>query len=201
MNKLVLSLTIGAVALLAACSEEKKEIKEETAPKVQAVDTKGLKIAYYYSDSLKTGFKYYAQEDSRMTKKGQAFQNEMIARQRKVEEMASTYDKYMREGTVTGIELQNLENEIRRKQQELMNMQQNRGAALEKETNEALEVLSKKIEVAGKKYCEKYGIDMLLIHGPGGQINFISDKMNVTQSFIEFLNAEQEKTEQALKGN
>lgn len=106
----------------------------------------------------------------------------------------------MREGTATGEQIQNLENEIMRRRQELMDMQQRRGAALEKETNEALQVLSKKIEVAGKKYCEKYGIDMLLIHGQGGQINFIDEKMNVTQSFIDFLNAEQEKTDAELSG-
>lgn len=200
MKKLMLGCVIGSIALLSACGEDKKEVKEESAPTVQTVDTKGLKIAFYYSDSLKTGFKYYAQEDARMTKKGQAFQNEMMSRQRKLEEMAATYEKFMREGTVTGQDLQKLENDIMTRREQLMALQQNRGAALEKETNEALEVLSKKIEAAGKKYCKKYGIDLLLIHGAGGQINFVSEKMNATKSFIEFLNAEQQKTDQALKG-
>lgn len=177
-----------------ACSDKKEEpkAKEETPPVVPTVSSKELKIAFYYSDSLKEGFTYYKNEDARITKKGEAFQNEMIAKQRTLEQMAANYDKYMREGTATGEQLQNLENDIMRKREQLMTLQQSKGAQLEKETNEALTVLSKRIEVAGKKYCEKYGIDVLLIHGQGGQINFINSKMDVTKSFIEFLNHEQE---------
>lgn len=201
MKKFLFAASIVTGLVVVGCNDSaKKEVKEEAAPVVPVVNPKGLKIAFYYSDSLKNGFKYYKQEDARITKKGRDFENELMFRQKKLEEMAANYDKYMREGTATGEQIQNLENEIMRKRQELMNLQQNRGGALEKETNEALQVLSKKIEVAGKKYCEKYGIDMLLIHGQGGQINFIDEKMNVTQSFIDFLNAEQEKTEAELSG-
>jgi len=183
-----------------ACSDKKEEPKtqEEKAPVVPVVSSKGLKIAFYYSDSLKEGFTYYKNEDARITKKGEAFQNEMLAKQRVLEQKAQNYEKYMREGTMRGEELQVLENEIMRMREQLMNQQQTRGAQLEKETNEALTVLSKKIEVAGKKYCEKYGIDVLLIHGQGGQINFINDKMNVTSSFIDFLNHEQEVMDKDL---
>ena len=183
-----------------ACSDKKEDpkTKEETAPVVPVVDSKGLKIAFYYSDSLKEGFTYYKNEDARITKKGEAFQNEMMAKQRALEQKAANYEKYMREGTMTGADMQNLENDIMRMREQLMNQQQTKGAQLEKETNEALTVLGKKIEVAGKKYCEKYGIDVLLIHGQGGQINFINDKMNVTQSFIDFLNHEQEVMDKDL---
>src|SRR5690606_37544891 len=114
------------------------------------------------------------------------------------EQMAANYDRYLKEGTMTGADLQNLENEIMRKRDQLMSLQQTKGAQLESETNEALEVLTKRIDVAGKKYCEKYGIDILLKHGPGGQINFINEKMDVTQSFIEFLNNEQAEMDKAL---
>lgn len=183
-----------------ACSDKKEEAKtkEENPPVVPTVDSKGLKIAFYYSDSLKEGFTYYKNEDARITKKGEIFQNELITKQRSLEQKAQNYEKYMREGTMTGADMQSLENEIVRLREQLMNMQQTRGAQLEKETGEALTVLSKKIEVAGKKYCEKYGIDVLLIHGQGGQINFISEKMNVTRSFIDFLNHEQEMMDKDL---
>lgn len=186
-------ITLSLITVAVACSEKKTspKVKPETQPTVQAVDTKGLKIAFYYSDSLKNGYTYYKNEDARITKKGESFQNEMMAKQRSLEQMAANYDKYMREGTMTGADLQNLENEIIRKRDQLMQMQQTRGAELEKETTEALDVLTKKIDVAGKKYCEKYGIDILLKHGPGGQINFVNEKMDVTKSFIEFLNNEQ----------
>lgn len=195
----ILILTLVLCASLLSCSEKKDNApKNETTPVVPVVDTKGLKIAFYYTDSLKNGYLYYKNEDARITKKGEAFQSEMIARQRNLEQMAANYDRYLKEGTMTGADLQNLENEIMRKRDQLMSLQQTKGAQLESETNEALEVLTKRIDVAGKKYCEKYGIDILLKHGPGGQINFINEKMDVTQSFIEFLNNEQAEMDKAL---
>lgn len=189
----VTGLILGLSTL--GCSDKKgseEKAQEEKAPVVPVVNSKGLKIAFYYSDSLKEGFTYYKKEDARITKKGEAFQNEMLSKQRALEQKAQNYEKYMREGTLTGADMQNLENEIMRMREQLMSQQQTKGAQLEKETNEALTVLGKKIEVAGKKYCEKYGIDILLIHGQGGQINFINEKMDVTRSFIDFLNHEQE---------
>lgn len=191
------SLVIGATVL--SCSESKKEqFKAEKAPSVPTVNPKGLKIAYYYSDSLKTGFRYFKNEDDRLTKKGKAFENELMARQRALEGLQARFQERYQQGTASPEEMMSLENEIKRKNQQLLQYQQNQGGALEKETSESLTALSKKIEAAGKKYCEKYGIDMLLIHGQGGQINFINEKMNVTQSFVDFLNHEQEQLEKDM---
>lgn len=186
---------------LTACSQDKKtetKTKEEQAPTVPTVDSKGLKIAFYYSDSLKSGFTYFKNEDERLTKKGKAFENELMSRQKALESLQVRFQERYQQGTATPEEMMGLENEIKRKNQQLLSYQQSQGGALEKETSESLTALSKKIEVAGKKYCEKYGIDILLIHGQGGQINFINEKMNVTQSFIDFLNHEQELLEKDM---
>jgi acetylglutamate kinase len=48
-------------------------------------------------------------------------------------------------------------------------------------------------------YSEKNNIDILLIHGAGGQLNFINEKMNVTSDFIRFLNENQANIEKDLK--
>ncbi len=199
MNKLTfLALSSALFLMVSSCGDEKKTdktLKEETAPSIKPVDPNKLRIAYYYSDSLREGFTFYKIEDGRITKKGEALQNQMISLERAIQELGARYEQYMREETATPAEVQKLENEANRKREQYASLQSNQGAALEKETSETLTALSKKIEAAGKKYCEKYGIDMLLIHGSGGQINFINEKMNVTQSFIDFLNAEQAKME------
>lgn len=191
-----LALAIGIA--FTSCSEDKKVVKEETKPEVQTVNTDGLKIAFYYSDSLRTGFTYYNNEDARLTKKGENYQKDMTSRQRNLEELSARYQQYVQEGTVTGEQLQKLENEIKRKQEQFMMLQQTKGAELEKETNESLTTISKKVEAAGKRYCAKYGIDILLIQGPGGQINFINKRMDVTSSFVQFLNNEHEQLEKDM---
>jgi hypothetical protein len=68
-NGIVVMVTM---ALIVACGE--KEVKKEnTVPKVEVRDMKGLKIAYYNSDSLKTLFTYYKEQDAIVTKKQKAF--------------------------------------------------------------------------------------------------------------------------------
>src|SRR5687767_2580161 len=91
---LILGLTTFACSDKKGSSEAEKT-KEEQAPVVPVVDSKGLKIAFYYSDSLKNGFTYYKNEDARITKKGEAFQNEMMSKQRTLEQKAQNYEKYM----------------------------------------------------------------------------------------------------------
>jgi Skp family chaperone for outer membrane proteins len=155
----VIGFVVGTT--ISACSETKKDqFKPEKAPTVPTVNPKGLKIAFYYSDSLKTGFKYFKNEDDRLTKKGKAFENELMSRQRALEGLQARFQERYQQGTASPEEMMNLENEIKRKNQQLLQFQQNQGGALEKETSESLTSLSKKIEAAGKKYCEKYKSDI-----------------------------------------
>ena len=190
--KYVTLITCALSLSLTACSDaSKEEVKEEKAPNVPIVKTDGLKIAFYYSDSLRSGYEYYKKEDERITNKGKAFENSMMARQKELVDMENRFNAHIKNGTASGEELSKMEKEIMRKRDQFMQYQQTQGANLEKETSESLTAISKKIEAAGKKYCQKYKIDMLLIHGPGGQINYIDGQMDVTQSFIDFLNNEQ----------
>lgn len=190
MNRLIFPLIVLLVAV--ACGEKKPEKKEEQAPNVPIVKTDGLKIAYYYSDSLRTGFDYYKSQDERITAKGKNLEQTLMNRQKAIIDMEQRFQNHIKNGTASGEELQKMENELLRKKEQFMQFQQQEGAKLEKETADVLTAISKKIEAAGKKYCEKYKIDMLLIHGAGGQINYINGQMDVTKSFIDFLNNEQE---------
>ena len=83
-------------------------------------------------------------------------------------------------------------------QSELMQYQQTEGARIEKQTFKSLEAINKKVELWGKKYCEKHHIDLLLIQGEGGQINYVNKKMDVTRSFIDYLNYEQQQLEKDM---
>jgi hypothetical protein len=71
---------LAAGILLASCGDDKKtdEVKTETAPTVQSVDTKGLKIAYYYMDSLKNNFTYYKNEEARINQKSKKVKNLIV---------------------------------------------------------------------------------------------------------------------------
>ena len=72
---------------------------------------------------------------------------------------------------------------------------ENNNSKLEKETVDLLNVIGKKIEAAGKKYCEKHKIDLLLVQSTGSQFNYVNPTMDVTKEFVAFLNQEQETIE------
>jgi acetylglutamate kinase len=83
-------------------------------------------------------------------------------------------------------------------QNQIMQYQQTEGAKIEELAMKSLETVNKKIEALGKKYCEKHQIDILLMHGAGGQINYINERMDVTTEFVNFLNENQAQIEKEL---
>ena len=83
-------------------------------------------------------------------------------------------------------------------EQEIVQYQQREGAKLEGDMLKKLEEINKKLEAFGKMFSEKNGIDILMAYSSGQQINYIQPNMNVSTSFIEFLNSEQKKLEEGL---
>ncbi|MCE3294458.1 MAG: outer rane chaperone Skp (OmpH) [Crocinitomicaceae bacterium] len=189
-------LTALLAAAVASCGEKTKE-KENTTPDVPTIKN-GLKIAYYIQDSLKSQFDYYREQDSVTKVKQTKFQKELERRQRSLQEYILKNDERAKSGQLSNYEIQSIQQEAQRREQELYQYQQTQGTKIEEETVEILDVLTKRIEAAGKKYCEKHNIDLLLIHGAGGQINFINSSMDVTKEFIAYLNEHQAEIETDL---
>lgn len=191
-------LGLALLALLSACGGKEKE-KENTTPNVPVIKN-GLKIAFYVQDSLKTGFDYYREMDSSTKIKQTKFQNELEKRQRSLQDYVMKNENLAKSGQLSQLEIQNVQMEAQRREQALYQYQQTEGSKIEEETVEILEVLTKRIEAAGKDYCKKHNIDLLLIHGPGGQINYINESMDVTKEFIAYLNEHQSEIESTVGG-
>ncbi len=186
--------------LLQSCSN--KETKENPADKNPTVITrydKNLVIAYYHQDSLKERFDYYKKEDQVITRKQKLFESEMKRRGKELEDYVRRNDEKARNGLLSQNEIMQIQQKAQIMEQELMQYQQTQAAKIEEESVKKLEAITKKIETLGKMYSEKNNIDILLIHGAGGQLNFINEKMNVTADFIRFLNENQASIEKDLK--
>jgi outer membrane protein len=160
---------------------------------------KGLKIAYYSSDSLKVYFDYFKNEEAIVTKKQEKFQKEVQRRQNEYQNFILRNNERLRSGMLSENDQMQIQQKAQQMEAALMQYQQEEGGKLEKETMEKLEVIGKKIEVFGKQFSEENGIDLLLIHGQGGQINYINSAMDVTKEFTAFLNEKQSEIEKDLK--
>lgn len=186
--------------LLLSCNDaKKKDAEADKNPTVITRYDKSLVIAYYHQDSLKERFDYYKKEDQVITRKQKTFEAEMKRRGKELEDYVRRNDEKARNGLLSQNEIMQIQQKAQTMEQELMQYQQTQAAKIEEESVKKLEAITKKIETLGKMYSEKNNIDILLIHGAGGQLNFINEKMNVTSDFIRFLNENQANIEKDLK--
>jgi outer membrane protein len=203
LNKLLVMKLFYASCLgflLLSCNDaKKKDAEADKNPPVITRYDKSLVIAYYHQDSLKEGFDYYKKEDQVITRKQKTFEAEMKRRGKELEDYVRRNDEKARNGLLSQNEIMQIQQKAQTMEQELMQYQQAQAAKIEEESVKKLEAITKKIETLGKMYSEKNNIDILLIHGAGGQLNFINEKMNVTSDFIRFLNENQANIEKDLK--
>jgi len=192
-------LIFGLLAINVACTSKTETKVKVIEPQVQPRVMGELKIAYYNSDSLKTGFTYFKNEEAIVTKQQAAFEKEVQKRTKAYQDFILQSNENLKKGLLSENEQMQLQQKAQQMESSLMQYQQQEGARLEKLTVSKLEAISKKIESFGKDFSKANQIDVLLIHGPGGQINFIDESMNVTAAFISYLNAHQSDIEKALK--
>jgi Skp family chaperone for outer membrane proteins len=182
---------------ISACSSP-APVKKDTTPKVPTTRLDGLKIAYYANDSLKKYFDYFKREEATAEKIQKRFETELKKRNKVYEDYIIKKDQEARSGLLSQNEIAMVQQKAQQMQNELMQYQQTEGQRIEEQTMKSLEAINKKVELWGKKYCEKHHIDLLLIQGQGGQINYINKEMDVTKAFINFLNENQSQIEKEL---
>jgi Skp family chaperone for outer membrane proteins len=193
--KKITGIAFGVALTTLACTEKKVE-KEvvDTKPSIPTIRENGLKIAFYNQDSLKNGFDFYKQMDNLVKNKQISFQKQLEKKQMDLQSYLVTNDELAKRGQLSDLQMQNIQAEAQKKEQEIYVFQQNQGGAIEKQTVELMDKIYKKIEAASKKYCELHHIDMLLVQASGSQFNYINPTMDVTKEFIGFLNQEHEKS-------
>ncbi|MFM6936052.1 MAG: OmpH family outer membrane protein [Flavobacteriales bacterium] len=196
---ILLGATMIGMTLFSSCGEKKSAPKKETTPKVEVRSLDGLKIAYYSNDSIKAHFEYFKKEEAILKKKQKAFEAEVERRTKAYEAFITKKDAEARGGLLSNNEINQVQQRAQEMQNQIMQYQQTEGAKLEEQGMKSLESVNKKIEALGKKYCEKHHIDLLLMHGDGGQINFINPKMDITTEFVNYLNENQAQIEKELK--
>ena len=192
-----------ATLILAACSEKEKSgaetetKKENTIPDVPVVKT-GFKIGWYSVDSLNKGYKRFKEVEKQQRARQKSFESQLEAKQKSLEQYVLTNEDRAKSGQLSENQIMMVQQEVQTRQSALYQFQQTEGAKLEKDITDQLTILDNRVQAAGKKYCEKHGIDLLLAHGKGGQINYIQPSMDVTKEFVAYLNEYQEEIDRDL---
>lgn len=187
------------VALMMSCgnSNEKQKVVEKQVNLVSQ-DSTGFIMAFYYNDSIKTGFEYYRKAEASLTAKQASYQSQIQSKTQKYQNYVTKKQKDIQAGLLSENEMMKVQQKAGEMEQEIVQYQQREGAKLEGDMLKKLEEINKKLEAFGKMFSERHGIDILMGYSSGQQINYIHPKMNVSGSFIDFLNSEQKKLEEDL---
>jgi len=196
MNKIAF---IFLVSLMVSCgdSNEKQKVVEKQVNLVSQ-DSTGFIMAFYYNDSIKTGFEYYRKAEASLTAKQASYQSQIQSKTQKYQNYVTKKQKDIQAGLLSENEMMQVQQKAAEMEQDIVQYQQREGARLEEDMLKNLESINKKLEAFGKLFSENHGIDILMGYSSGQQINYISPQMNVTSSFIDFLNNEQKKLEEDL---
>ena len=196
MNKMAF---IFLVSLMVSCgdSNEKQKVVEKPVNLVSQ-DSTGFIMAFYYNDSIKTGFEYYRKAEASLTAKQTSYQSQIQSKTQKYQNYVTKKQQDIQAGLLSENEMMKVQQRAGEMEQEIVQYQQREGAKLEGDMMKKLEEINKKLEAFGKMFSEKHGIDILMGYSSGQQINYIHPKMNVSGSFIDFLNSEQKKLEEDL---
>lgn len=196
----IITATIAILGLVACDGDSVTKDNEPNAKtNIETRNNDGLKIAYYNQDSLQIHFKYYREQDSIVTKKQLAFQNEVQKRTSNLQNYVVRNDERARSGLLSENEIMQIQQTAQQMEGALMQYQQTEGAKLEEETFKKLETIENKIKAFSDEYCEEKGIDILLIFAKGGQINYIHSSFDVTEEFTAYLNKKQEELEKDIE--
>ena len=195
-------ITLGLTFLITSCNSTPSPVEGDdesvTISKKMANDSvSGIVIAYYVQDSISKGFNFYRKMDSILKSKEKEFENALRGKYESYQKFEETVRRKMEANEITGFQLDELQREAVAKQESIANYERQRGGELQQESMEYTTVLMNKISEAGREFSQEKGIDLLFFYQKGGQITYISDAMDVTQQFINYLN----KREDDLMGN
>ena len=174
-------------------SKEKQEIDIKNTKTNDIIkDDNSLKISFYNQDSLQIHFTYFREQDSIITKKQLAYQNELQRKTKDLQNYILKYEEKAKANLLSQNEALQMQQIAQNKEQAIIQYQQNKGAKLEQEAYNKMEIIGNKIEFFAAKYAQEHNIDLLLSHGRGGQFKFINSSMDVTKDFIDYLNKNQD---------
>jgi len=196
MNKIFF---FAVVLLIMSCGDAKEKQKViEKQVNLVSQDSSDFIIAFYYNDSIKTGFDYYRKIEANLNSRQVSYQSQIQSKTQKYQNFVTKKQKDIQAGLLSENEMMQVQQKAAEMEQDIVQYQQREGARLEEDMLKNLESINKKLEAFGKLFSENHGIDILMGYSSGQQINYISPQMNVTSSFIDFLNNEQKKLEEDL---
>ncbi|GAB2706229.1 hypothetical protein GCM10027037_35550 [Mucilaginibacter koreensis] len=182
------ALSLMVATGLVACNGNKSESKTASTPAAAAapVDEKA-QIVFINQDTLLSQYKYVKDLNARMESKGKAAQNDLGAKGQAFQREVAEYQKNA--NTMTAEQRAAREQQLQRKNQELVQYRDNTGAQVQNEQAVETQKLYEKIAVFVKDYAKEKGYKMVLTYQKGNTTMWYGDPtLDVTGDVVKRLN-------------
>ncbi len=190
ISNILIGILFAAVAVLYFLYFSGKSQKTEApqAGSTMVASLNELGIAYVNSDSLLKNYEYFNEMQEKLTAKRDKLNKEYQNRAQGLQQEITNFQRNASNMTIS--QAQAVQDDLKRKQQNLMMYQDQLSQQLMKEENQMNNELYDKVADYLKRYGEKNNLKLVLTYAKGSGVLFADDTLDITDQIIAGLNEE-----------
>ena len=166
-----------------------------------SVDLGPLTVAYVNSDSLLTNYDFFKESQENLEKKRDELETQYQTRARGLESEINSYQRTRNSMTIG--QIQAVEEDLQKKQQNLMVYRDQLSQALAIEENNAQNEIYDRVAAYVKEYAQEHSYQVVLNYQRGTGVLYANDGLEITNEILSGLNDKfiQEKEGTAVKSD
>ncbi len=145
-----------------------------------------LKIAFVHTDSVINKYDFFKKKSEEITEKGKKLDLDLQARAKGFEQEVAMFQQTG--GSLTQNQIRAKQDELMQKEQNLISYRNNLMQELSTDESKLLNDVYEQVQEYMKEYAKENGIDLILSHTRGGAIWYATDAIDLTKSVTEGLN-------------
>lgn len=189
---------ISACLLLGSCNQttDTNTGAQKPSPSLKAAEgDKGVatgKIAYVNTDTLFSQLSFVKEKRKQLESQNQRAEGELETRARALEGEFMQAERNASMGRMTRTEMQETEQKLMMKRQQLAQYQQEQGRKIAESEKEMVVQLGKELKAYLKNYAEEHGLDYILGYSDAGGVLYANETNDITPQVLDALNKEYE---------
>lgn len=150
-------------------------------------------IVYINSDTLLSNYGYFRTRQEALAQKEQTAEAGLQSRGRELEREIAQAQERAQSGLLAPKDIQQMQQQLGLKQQQLLQDQERITQELLLETQELQMELQKKVQDLLAEIQAEKGYDYILNYGPGTGVLMVNDSLDITRMVLEHLNKQDEQ--------
>ena len=181
----ILFIAVAVLYFLYFLSDDKIAETADTSS-AGVADKSGLKIAYVNSDSLISNFDFFIEKSEELEEERSKSETDLENRARGIEKQVSDFQRTR--GNMTINQARAIEEDLYKKQQNLLQYRENLAQQLMKKESEVNNELYDKVSSYLKEYGSKHKMQVVLSYTRNSGVLYANDSLDITQVVITGLN-------------